>query len=202
MLIQKNTLLYARDEGDLDDSWGGSSWEWGRWILFAIFIVAIALLGLCMTRVNRRRYRMGRAPIRGTAWFTPPSYRQSQRDYNRASNTAEDYVPQYTATANEHDLGYYDENGEFHLNGKAEALAPLPAGTRENESISIHSLERPDNAVTREPHNSPGLDFDFDRDFRRGRPTTETLYASPTSNSSSVEVQRISTPERAKVAKN
>lgn len=198
MLILTKSVLYARDD-NMDDSWGGSSWEWGRWILFAIFIVAIALLGLSMIRVNRRRSIAGRAPIRGTAWFTPPSYRQSQREYNRSGDAVHDYVPQYTATANEHDLGYYDEGGKFHLNSKAESPPHPTAYTGENDT---GSLVRPDNAVTREPQNSREADFDFDRDFRRGRPNTETLYTSPTSNSSSVELQRISTPERAKIAKN
>ncbi|EGA75639.1 Rcr2p [Saccharomyces cerevisiae AWRI796] len=102
-----------------DDPFSSSSWRWGRWYFFYFFsIVALLILLFSTAKVNRRRRIMGQAPIRGTAWLTPPTYRQSERDYNGTQRCVEDYVPEYTETANENDLGFYDERGEFHPNGK------------------------------------------------------------------------------------
>lgn len=177
----------------------GSGWVWGRWILFVIFVVFILGLGLTTLRVNKRRRHLGQAPIRGTAWMTPPSYRQSQRQYNGNPATTEDYVPQYTATANDQDLGYYDERGEFHLKSDGQ---PMPTVVREAGSDSSDSLERPGAAVTRD---SLSTDID-EQDFRRYRPTT----APPASTSDSqqgverrasedpVQLQSITVPEKAK----
>ncbi|CCK72191.1 resistance to Congo red protein KNAG_0J01090 [Huiozyma naganishii CBS 8797] len=124
-------LLYVRqNESDYSDLyWGeGSGWEWGRWILFVLLGIGILFICLNTIRINWRRSKVGQAPIRGTAWFTPPSYRQSQNQYNSGAN--QDYVPQYTAEVNEQDLGYYDERGDFHRNDKAD-YPPLPQKTSE-----------------------------------------------------------------------
>ena len=94
--------------------------EDGFFLIF--FIVALLILLFSTAKVNRRRRIMGQAPIRGTAWLTPPTYRQSERDYNGTQRCVEDYVSEYTETANENDLGFYDERGEFHPNGKTEYL--------------------------------------------------------------------------------
>ncbi|CAR25640.1 hypothetical protein ZYGR_0A02050 [Zygosaccharomyces rouxii] len=203
MIIEKTGLIYARDFYDGDDDVSNESWKWARWTLFVIFILAIVMFIVGVVGLNRRRKQVGRAPIRGTAWITPPSYRQSQRDHDRREDS--EFVPQYTAKANENDLGYYDENGEFHLNSKGEFYPP-PSSPPPNEtseeprSNSSMSLTRPENAVTRDRHNSSDVEAEFDRDFGRGRPHTETLYTAATNNSSSVEKQHISTPERAKMA--
>lgn len=176
----------------------GSGWVWGRWILFVIFLVFILGLALTTMKVNRRRRTLGQAPIRGTAWMTPPSYRQSQRQYNGAA-PAEDYVPQYTETANDQDLGYYDERGEFHLKSEGQ---PAPTVVHETGSDSSASLERPGAAVTRDSFT----DID-EQDFRRYRPTTAPPTASSSGSrqganlgpsDSPVEMQSITVPEKAK----
>lgn len=198
--VKEKDVLYARYLYT-DDFDSGSGWVWGRWILFVIFVVFILGLGLTTVRVNRRRRTMGQAPIRGTAWMTPPSYRQSQRQYNGANPaTQEDYVPQYTATANDQDMGYYDERGEFHLKSEAQ---PAPTVVRETASDSSTSLERPGPAVTRDSHLS---DID-EQDFRRYRPTTAPPTESPTGghenttngpSNGPVEMQSMAPPEKAK----
>lgn len=214
-------VLYMRDENDDFGYWGSSSWVWGRWILFVIFVVFILAIGVCTARVNRRRRTLGQAPIRGTAWMTPPSYRQSQRQYNgSAGRVVEDFVPQYTETANEQDLGYYDEHGEFHLNSKAEYLPP-PTLIRETRSDSSESLERPRAAVTRDPPSSDlDLDLDMNRDFRRythrsitdtpdpvrtsitsANNQNESLASTTAGNEESIVMQNISSPERVRHSK-
>ncbi|GAV51637.1 hypothetical protein ZYGR_0AF01080 [Zygosaccharomyces rouxii] len=204
MIIERSELIYARDFYDDDNG----SWTWARWSLFAIFVLAIVIFIVSIFGLNRRRRQAGRAPIRGTAWITPPSYRQSQREHDRRNDS--DYVPQYTATANENDLGYYDENGEFHLNSKGELYpppsSPPPLGTNEEPGStklnSSASLTRPENAVTRDRHSSLDVEAEFERDFGRGRPHTETLYTAATDNSGSMEKQQIFSPERAKMTEN
>lgn len=73
-------------------------------------------------RVNKKRGSNGLQPLYGTRWMTPPSYVQSQSQYNQptsrnhTSDQPANYVPTYTETANDQDMGYYDENGQFHEN--------------------------------------------------------------------------------------
>ncbi|CAI4055095.1 hypothetical protein SKDZ_02G1120 [Saccharomyces kudriavzevii ZP591] len=124
-----------------------SSWQSQRWILFVIVVAVVLLIVLYTFLVNRRRQRTGRAPIRGTAWLTPPSYGQSQQQYTgNVQQHTNDYVPEYTERANEHDLGYYDERGEFHPNDKAACLSSPPL-VQECSSEFDSSLERPPAAV-------------------------------------------------------
>lgn len=90
-----------------------TDWSSGaRWAFFALFLVAIALAIIGTLRVNKARRRKGVAPIYGTSWMTPPAYRAN----NDTSNNQENYVPTYTATANDADMGYYDQQGNFHQN--------------------------------------------------------------------------------------
>lgn len=205
--------LYGRAIFVSDGYGDNNGWVWGRWILFVIFVICIIAVGLGTARINRRRRTMGQAPIRGTAWMTPPSYRQSQRQYNGpADGAAEDYVPQYTATANDQDMGYYDERGEFHLNAKSE-MQPPPPLVRETASESSESLQRPRAAVTRDSFSS-----DFDQDFQRyvppvSEPSTGQLNmpggfgATGRNNETQVgasensDWQEISPPEKAKSAR-
>lgn len=161
ILDSKDFLLFIRADTtySTDDTWGSSAWNWGRWILFVIFIAFILILVFCTARVNRRRRVMGQAPIRGTSWLTPPSYRQSERQYvGNTQQYVEDYVPEYTENTNENDLGYYDERGEFHSNGKTEYIPP-PKLASDNAS---DSLERPNPVMVREPMGSD-MDLDFNR---------------------------------------
>lgn len=125
-----------------DDNNSSGSWVWGRWILFVLFVLGILIVLISTARLNKRRTSQGRAPVRGTAWFTPPSYIQSQHQYNRTNRPAEDYVPEYTAETNENDLGYYDERGEFHSNINAKHVAPpsLKESFRESSHSRIPSV--------------------------------------------------------------
>ncbi|KAH3680185.1 hypothetical protein WICMUC_000501 [Wickerhamomyces mucosus] len=91
-----------------------SSWVWARWILFVILIVGLLGIVVSAVRINKRRMSSGRNPIIGTAWITPPSYSQAQR--NQQQNPP--YVPEYSAEANVNDAGYYDNEGKFHPNLK------------------------------------------------------------------------------------
>ncbi|EGW32894.1 uncharacterized protein SPAPADRAFT_60238 [Spathaspora passalidarum NRRL Y-27907] len=102
-----------------------------RWAFFAIFIVIIAIVLLGTMRINKRRARQGAQPIYGTSWMTPPSYRQSQNQYQQPDHLRDPdlpgaYVPAYTATANEYDMGYYDNTGQYHPNPNAKAPIPHP----------------------------------------------------------------------------
>lgn len=93
-----------------------------RWAFFGIFIVVILIIILGTFRVNKKRGSNGLQPLYGTRWMTPPSYVQSQTQYNQptrrnqTSDQPANYVPTYTATANDQDMGFYDQNGEFHEN--------------------------------------------------------------------------------------
>ncbi|SCU88843.1 LAFA_0E14840g1_1 [Lachancea sp. 'fantastica'] len=91
-----------------DNSYNGS-WVWGRWLLFIVLAVAVVLW---VFMINVRRRRNGVSPIRGTAWLAPPSYGVSQNQYNLP--TDQNPVPEYSATANVNDAGYFDQNGKFH----------------------------------------------------------------------------------------
>lgn len=107
-----------------DTSWGGGA----RWAFFAIFIVVILIVIFGTFRANKRRTARGIEPIYGTRWMTPPSYFQSQHQYNQPQGRDPDmpsaYVPAYSAQAAEYDMGYYDQQGEFHANPNAKASRP------------------------------------------------------------------------------
>ena len=115
---------------------GDSTWSIGgaRWAFFAILFVLI-LIGIFGTlRVNKKRFQLGSQPLYGTRWMTPPSYRQSQTQYDQPVNIRDPdlpstYVPTYTAEANEYDMGHYDQAGKFHSNPNARAalMAPPPS---------------------------------------------------------------------------
>ncbi|AET40064.1 resistance to Congo red protein Ecym_5302 [Eremothecium cymbalariae DBVPG len=84
-----------------------------RWAIFAVWIVVVFF---SIFMINLRRRRRGLRPIIGTAWLTPPSYGQSQRQYNRPTDDPTAIpVPEYTEQPNVNvDLGYYDNQGKFH----------------------------------------------------------------------------------------
>lgn len=181
------TFLFKRDDDDgmfLSDDPNSSSWQWGRWILFILFIVGFLAVFIFTITANRRRRYNGQAPIRGTAWMTPPSYRQSEQQYHgNTQRVVEDYVPEYTEEANINDLGYYDERGEFHPNGKAEYLPPPPL-VQQVDSNDSADMERPQRAVIHDSTlsnvndhhvvNSPTSQNEFD--FRRPSYTAQQYY--------------------------
>lgn len=100
-----------------------------RWAFFAIFIVLVIGILFGTLRVNKKRARHGVAPLYGTRWMTPPSYLQSQNQYDQPTRQEPDmplaYVPKYTAEATEYDMGYYDKDGKFHANPNIKAPIPL-----------------------------------------------------------------------------
>lgn len=130
-------------------SWSGN--EGARWAFFAVFIVILIVVIFGTLRVNRKRSRSGLQPIYGTRWMTPPSYNQSQNQYNqpnqrRDPDMPQTYVPTYTAEAGEYDMGFYDERGEFHANPNAKPTMPQiqrpePAHHRDNDNGSADDLE-------------------------------------------------------------
>lgn len=106
-------------EGD----WSGGA----RWAFFAIFIILILIVVIGTLRINKARSRQGIEPMYGTRWMTPPSYYQSQDQYNQPTRRDPDmpnvYVPTYTETANDTDMGYYDAYGNFHANPNSKGPA-------------------------------------------------------------------------------
>ncbi|CCF58853.1 hypothetical protein KAFR_0F02560 [Kazachstania africana CBS 2517] len=161
--IAASTILRRADGdnssgiADYDDSYNSTAWKFGRWFLSIVFVLVFLSIIFMAVRANKKRINRGEAPIRGTSWLTPPSYRQSERQYSSSAGEYEDYVPTYTEQANENDLGYYDERGEFHLNGKSEYLPPPPLS--EEIAGSDSSLERPAQARVRdsEPYHDPEM---------------------------------------------
>ena len=149
-------------------------WKWQKWSLFAIFVVLMALLIAATVRTNYNRIKHGEQPIRGTAWLTPPSYQQSERQYNhddgvhvgRHNNRRqrEENIPTYTEEVGEEDLGFYDANGVFHENVKGKMMSPPDITTgastvplheemsdpNETDSESVFGLERPEHAASRQ----------------------------------------------------
>lgn len=84
----------------------------GAWAVLGV-VIGIIIFALVMSLlINNSRRKKGKQPIRGTSWIIPPSYWQSQTHYNSYDTST--YVPKYTETANENDLGYYDYSGRFH----------------------------------------------------------------------------------------
>ncbi|SCU81845.1 LAFA_0C07514g1_1 [Lachancea sp. 'fantastica'] len=139
----------------------GNEWVWARWVLVVFFLFALATLGLAAIRINGRRMKLGQRPIIGTAWFTPPSYRQSERQYR---SSTQDYVPPYTATANENDLGYYDNEGNFHLSSKTDNTTPPPP--IDTADVADYPQEPP-SAVTRDDNDQERYSADFSEAFHR-----------------------------------
>lgn len=117
-----------------------------RWAFFAILIVLIIIFILGTIRVNKGRARRGNQPIYGTRWMTPPSYLQSQGQYDHNSAGQNAYVPTYTATANDNDLGYYDPNGNFHSNPNTKAPQVPEAAHYRSTSNPGYSSETGGNA--------------------------------------------------------
>ncbi|KAG2733039.1 hypothetical protein G9P44_004029 [Scheffersomyces stipitis] len=142
-------MAYIKQYGsvilDRRDAWGGDTWASGgaRWAFFAIFIVLILIVIFGTLRVNKKRSRQGVQPLYGTRWMTPPSYRQSQTQYDQPDNVRDPdlpsaYVPTYTAEANEYDMGYYDQSGKFHANPNAKAASMAPPPSAHQRQTSVH----------------------------------------------------------------
>lgn len=161
-------------------NWGGA-----RWAFFAIFIVVIIICILGTIRVNKARSRQGIQPIYGTRWMTPPSYFQSQGQYNQPTRRDPEmpnaYVPTYTERANDNDMGHYDPEGVFHANPNAKGpLMPEASHNRTSSNADGYPLsdlnrrsttvndEGQDDSLFRRPSGPPpSLTRNPDADVRR-----------------------------------
>ncbi|EMG50536.1 RCR1 Protein RCR1 [Candida maltosa Xu316] len=129
--LNGETTLISLGRRDWNDGTYWSNSGGARWAFFAIFVVLVIIVLLGTLRVNKKRARHGLQPVYGTRWMTPPSYRQSQNQYQQPDHRRDPdlpsaYVPTYTATANDQDLGYYDTTGQFHPNPNAKSPIPHP----------------------------------------------------------------------------
>lgn len=89
---------------------GNSGWNnWGRWILLALIIGVFLISFLLVCTTNKRRLNRGQQPITGTSWIVPPSYNQSEQQYQ--SQAAPPYNP--NANSDPTAAGYYDQSGNF-----------------------------------------------------------------------------------------
>ncbi|KAK6198676.1 chitin synthesis regulation, resistance to congo red-domain-containing protein [Scheffersomyces amazonensis] len=173
-----------------------------RWAFFAVFILLVLFVVIGTLRVNKKRGQQGIQPIYGTRWLTPPSYNQSQNQYNQPDHTRDPdlpgtYVPTYTERANEYDMGYYDNQGAFHVNPNAKAAdmaPPQPVHQRntsvgERGPVSSTIPQNSDSTTITDETNDNHDDF-FRRpsatQFRRPSgappttdPTTNVMYRSP-----------------------
>ncbi|SCV00649.1 LAME_0G11122g1_1 [Lachancea meyersii CBS 8951] len=143
VILDKRYVYYG-------DSNGSSGWIWGRWLLFIVLAIVILLW---VFLINMRRRKNGVSPMRGTAWLAPPSYGVSQNQYNMPAG--QNPVPEYSATANVNDAGYFDQNGKFHRTpqGPNEAQGPEgPQGPQgpQGPNDGNYSPSHPEPAVIRD----------------------------------------------------
>ncbi|CAH6719644.1 protein Rcr1p [[Candida] jaroonii] len=153
------------------DLWSNN--DGARWALFAIFILIILIVIGGTLKVNKKRTTNGLQPIYGTRWMTPPSYNQSQTQYDQPANGGGDvptnYVPTYTERANDQDMGYYDNNGEFHPNPNVKNFQ-----SHNDSSFVAHPPESHNRSYS--TSNGVALD-DLDEDLTR--PTFRSNDVSP-----------------------
>lgn len=172
------------------DYYYGSSWGGGgaRWAFFAIFLIVVAVMVLGAIRVNKKRTAQGIQPIYGTRWMTPPSYLQSQGQYNQPTRTEPGmpnaYVPTYTQTANDGDMGYYAADGTFHPNPNAKGPA-FPDNVHQRLTTNadgqpILDFNNSGNTVVNDEH-----DLDFTRPT--GPPPSSRINRNNTTGSVSAE---------------
>lgn len=159
-------LLYSRDTTYW--GWGSGSTGNARWAFFAIFIVIIIVIAIATVRANKKRSRHGVAPIYGTRWMTPPSYRQSQtqsgENTQRGPDIPSSYVPAYSAEATNLDMGHYDNLGKFHANPRVnDPNTPIPEqahhhansiGTSPAPATNLSHVVSDEDDPTRREHHS------------------------------------------------
>lgn len=171
------------------DGWSDSGGA--RWAFFGVFIVLVIIVVIGTLRVNKRRSRQGIQPIYGTRWLTPPSYRQSERVYNNRNDldVPTNYVPTYSEQAGDTDMGYYDNEGNFHPNPNAKS--PIPEvhvrSTSLSEGVPLTTIP---NINNNNNNNNNNNDDDDDDNFYRRAPATTIIVnddgqSSPRNNNSS-----------------
>lgn len=169
------------DKRDYGDGWSDSGGA--RWAFFAIFIVLVLIVVVGTLRVNKKRSRQGVQPIYGTRWLTPPSYRQSQTVYNTRNepDITTNYVPTYSERAGDTDMGYYDNEGNFHANPNAKA--PIPEvhvrSTSASEGVPLTTLSSiDDDDFYRRPVRGPPTDTNIEPDSSTTDGNSESRVAS------------------------
>lgn len=210
MFIKRDT----NSSNSNDDSYYSTynPWKWQKWSLFAIFVVLLVLLVVATLRANYNRIREGRQPIRGTSWLTPPSYQQSEREYNhddgvhvdRHNNRRqrEENIPTYTEEVGEEDLGFYDANGVFHENIKGKLVSPpdIETGTPsapvnppgennhvETDDDSLFGIERPEHTASRQRIRS------YYNNSQNTNPNVQTSVGSSSNVEESHELENLNT---------
>lgn len=107
--------------------------------------------------------------------MTPPSYIQSQGQYNQPNQNLRDpdvptnYVPAYTAEATDYDMGYYDNTGKFHANPHAKSSMPSDVPIPENahrRQTSMADAAPVGNMPTMSDEYTGGHDTDVDDLYR------------------------------------
>ncbi|KAI5952498.1 hypothetical protein KGF54_003365 [Candida jiufengensis] len=147
MAIINHFIISSTANNFTKRDWGDNYWEnsnSARWAFFAIFIVLVIIVILGTIRVNKKRSQHGQQPLYGTRWMTPPSYRQSQNQYDQPDHLRDPdlpsaYVPTYTQHANEFDMGYYDSSGTFHPNPNAKNALQHPPATHQRHGSNSSS---------------------------------------------------------------
>lgn len=77
-------------------------------------LIAAGIIMLLFIRwFSAKKVRHGEQPLPMTGWMVPPSYYQSQQQYNQPTNNEGPPVPTYNQQPGEQDAGYYDSNGNF-----------------------------------------------------------------------------------------
>lgn len=91
-----------------------SGWySYGRWILMGC-LIALGIAMLVFVRwFSGQKVRHGQQPLPMTGWMVPPSYYQSQQQYNQPTNGDGPALPLYNQQPGADDAGYYDSHGNF-----------------------------------------------------------------------------------------
>lgn len=142
-----------------------------RWAFFAFFILLLLIFIFSTLRVNKRRLRRGVKPITGTAWMTPPSYYQSQTQYNEPLNSTN--VPPYSENTLPNDAGYYDRLGNFVANPNYQPQQPPKSANGVHNDYTGDDMDftRPSAPPPSHSRNPTGTslntapDYGFNADF-------------------------------------
>ncbi|TVY93844.1 Protein RCR2 [Lachnellula willkommii] len=131
---------YCNDYDDDGNCYSYSSWNsWGRWVALVVIVVAFILIALTFSCFNnRRRRRMGAAPMYGTGWIpAQPKYNHQQNAYYGGPAPPYSAHPvgnQATGTTFNSNDGYYGHHGE-QGNGGIELQQPQNVYTQPQREV-------------------------------------------------------------------
>lgn len=107
--LEKRYYSYYCYDDDCNSGW----YTYGRWVLLGV-LVAVAIIALLLIRwYSSKKVRHGEHPLPMTGWMVPPSYYQSQQQYNQPTTNDGPPVPTYNQQPGAQDAGYYDSSGNF-----------------------------------------------------------------------------------------